>query len=127
MRRLFGVLDCGVALLVVVGVFRFLPVRWWVVDGGAIVLGLALAASGVSLLAQSKHAERIVRVASWIVLALGLALVLALVATAAWLSGVYQPVGRGGAALFGLVCAMVLPYLVVLPVAQLLWIGAKKT
>jgi hypothetical protein len=128
MRLLFGILDCAVALLVAVCVFRFLPTRWWVVDGGAAVMSAALAAAGVALLARAKQAERVVRVSSWIVLALGAALVLVLVATAAWLSGVYAPVGKGGAALFALVSAMALPYLVVLPVAQLLWIGprAKK-
>jgi hypothetical protein len=42
---------------------------------------------------------------------------------------VYGPVGKGGAALFALVCALALPYVVVLPAAELLWLGprAKKT
>jgi hypothetical protein len=126
MRWVFGILDCGVALLVAICVFRFLPTRWWVVDGGAVVTSAALAASGVALLAKSKQAERIVRIGSWITLALGAALVLALVATAGWLSGVYGPLGRGGAALFGLVSALALPYVVVLPMAQLLWVGPRE-
>jgi hypothetical protein len=121
----FGVANCGVAALVAVCVFQFLPNRWWVVDGGAAVVTAALGASGAALLARWKHAERLTRAAAWVVLAIGLALALALVVTAAWLAGVYGPVGKGGAAVFGLVCALAFPYVVVLPAAELVWLGPR--
>jgi hypothetical protein len=57
-------------------------------------------------------------------LALGLALVTWLALTASWLSGVYGPVGRGGALLLAFVAALALPYLVVLPAVQLVWLRA---
>ena len=60
-------------------------------------------------------------------LALGLALVTVLAVTASWLSGVYGPVGAGGAVVLVLVAALALPYLVVLPVVRLVWLrGAGR-
>jgi hypothetical protein len=50
-----------------------------------------------------------------------------LAVTASWLSGVYGPVGAGGAVVLVLVAALALPYLVVLPVVQLVWLrGAGR-
>jgi hypothetical protein len=122
----FGVTNVLVAGLVLLGVFRGLPARYAPVDAGAIVLALALSAAGAAMLANHRGYPRIARVASAIVLALGLALVGALAITASWLSGVYGPVGKGGALLYVFVLALVLPYVVVFPIAQLLWLGAKK-
>jgi hypothetical protein len=45
--------------------------------------------------------------------------------TASYLSGVYGPVGRGGAVILTLSAALALPYLVLLPVAQLVWLGPR--
>jgi hypothetical protein len=126
----FGVANLGVAILVAFCVFRALPTRWWVVDSGAAVLSSLLAASGVLLLAKSRHAERVTRIAAMVALAIGLATIAVLAATAAWLWGVYAPIGRGGAILFVLVLLLVVPYVVVLPAVELLWIGpraGKKT
>src|SRR5262245_22152950 len=70
----FGTANVAVALFVLVGVFRLLPTRWWVVDGGAIVVGLGLGASGIALLRNHPAAERLTRVAAAVVLGLGLLL-----------------------------------------------------
>ncbi|HEY8079373.1 MAG TPA: hypothetical protein VIF62_34820, partial [Labilithrix sp.] len=64
MRVVFGALNIFVAALVAICVFRFLPTRWWVVDGGAAIASIALAGSGAALLAKSKHAERATRIAA---------------------------------------------------------------
>ncbi len=125
-RLAFGVVNLLVALLVGVGVFRYLPTRWWVVDGGAAVVALLLGASGVALLAKWPSAVRLTRIASGVVLVLGLALFTVLVATAAWISGVYGQVGVSGAVIFGLVSFLVLPYLVVYPAVELAWIGPRR-
>lgn len=125
-RIAFGVTNLGVAVLVAWCVFRGLPTRWWVADtGGALVVAL-MAASGATLLANHRHAEKVTRVAAGVVLACGLALFTALALTASWLQGVYGPVGKGGAALFVLVALLVLPYLVVLPAALLAWVGPRS-
>lgn len=122
----FGVANLGVSALVAFGVFRGLPTRWWVVDGGALVVSLLMAASGAALLANHRLKEALTRAASGLVLAVGLALFATLVLTASWLSGVYGPVGKGGAAIFALVAALALPYLVVLPAVELAWVGPRR-
>jgi hypothetical protein len=122
----FGVANVGVAIFVLVGVFRFLPTRWWVVDGGAAVIALLLGSSGVTLLRNMPVAERLTRLAAGVVLVLGLAAFAALVLTASWISGVYAQVGMTGAIIFGLVAALILPYIVVLPAALLAWVGPSR-
>jgi len=118
----FGVADLVTAALVAVGVFVALPARWAPVDVCAAVVIAADVASGVGLLRGAPWAARVARAASALALTLGLALVTTLAVTASWLSGVYGPVGKGGALVLGLVAALALPYLVVLPVVRLLWL-----
>jgi hypothetical protein len=119
----FGVANVVSAGLVALGVFAGLPARWWPVDAGAGVVIALDAAAGAGLLARAVWAERVARAAAWIALASGLGLVTALAVAAAWLGAVYGPVGRGGAILFTLVGALALPYVVVLPVVELVFLG----
>ena len=121
----FGVANVAVALFVLYGVFRLLSTRWWVVDAGGLVIALLLGSSGAALLGKARAAARLTRIASGVVLVLGLAVFTAIVATAGWLSGVYGQVGVSGAIVFFLVAALVLPYLVVYPAATLAWIGPR--
>jgi hypothetical protein len=122
----FGAANIALALFTAYGVFRLLPTRWWLVDGGAVIVVALGLSSGVALLRSSPHAERLTRVAAAVLLAIGLVLFAALVGTAAYLSSVYAQVGTTGAIIFGLVAALVLPYLVVLPAAELAWLGPKR-
>jgi len=118
----FGIADLLTSAAVGLGVFAALPARWWPVDSAAAVLTALELAAGVGLVAQASWAERAARAASAVALALGLFLVTVLAVTASWLSGVYGPVGAGGAIILTLVAVMALPYLVVLPVVQLVWL-----
>jgi hypothetical protein len=118
----FGIADLLTAALVTVGVFVGLPARWAPVDMTACVLVALKLASGGSLVLQSRWAPRVATMGAALALGVGLTLVTALAVTASWLSGVYGPVGRGGAVLWVLVAALALPYLVVLPAVQLLWL-----
>jgi hypothetical protein len=123
----FGIADLVTAAVLVIGVFVGLPSRWVPVDATAIVLTGAQVAAGVGLLAGKSWAPRVARAASAFALALGLALITVLAVTASWLSGVYGPVGAGGAVVLVLVAALALPYLVVMPVVQLVWLrGAGR-
>jgi hypothetical protein len=117
--------DILTAALVLFGVFVALPARWWPVDGVAAVLAAAKVASGIGLFVRASWAERVARVAAALALGVGLFAASALAVTASWLSGVYGPVGRGGAIVLALTAALVLPYLVALPIAELLWLGPK--
>jgi hypothetical protein len=123
----FGIANLCVALFIALGVFRLLPTRWWLVDSGALIMILLLGGSGVTLLRKHRLRERITRIAAAVVLVLGLALFAAIAITASWISGVYQQVGASGAIVFGLVAALVLPYVVVLPAVELAWVGPRAS
>jgi hypothetical protein len=118
----FGIGDVVTASVVVVGVFFGLPSRWPPVDGVTLVLTALLAVSGVGLLAGAPWGPRLARVTSAVSLTIGLGTISVLAATASWLSGVYGPVGRGGAVVLVLVAALELPYLLVMPVVRLVWL-----
>lgn len=122
----FGITNLLVASLVSWGVFSGLPTRWWVVDSGGALVAALMAASGLALLANHRLAAPITRLASAVVLVLGLAVFAALALTASWLHGVYGPVGKGGSAIFALVALLVLPYIVVLPAVLLAWVGPRQ-
>jgi hypothetical protein len=118
----FGTADFVTAAVVVLGVFIGLPARWAPVDIGAIALVAVHVAAGAGLLLGKRWAPRVARASSIAALAAGLLLVTVLVVTASWLSGVYGPVGLGGAVILVLVAALAVPYLVVLPVVRLVWL-----
>ena len=124
-RLAFGFLDLLAACLVAIGVFRGLPSRVWAIDGCAAAVIAMLAVSGVGLMLGRAWAPRVARATSIIVLAIGLALVATLALTASYLAGIYGPVGKGGAVILTLVAALGVPYLVVLPASQLLWLRPR--
>ncbi len=124
--RLFGTIDLIAALVVALGVFMGLPARWWVVDVPAVAIILLLGAAGVGLVMRKPWGERVARLASMVTLGLGLLLVAVVSLTASYLRGIYGPVGMGGAVILVLVAALALPYLVVLPASQLLWLGPRS-
>jgi hypothetical protein len=122
----FGAVDVISAILLFIGVFEALPARYWLVDSGAALLIALFAAAGAGLLADTPWARRAALAASIASLALGLLLVTTLALTASYLSGIYGPVGRGGALILGLIAALALPYLVAIPLAQLAWLGRAR-
>jgi hypothetical protein len=119
---IFGSVDLLTAAIIAVGVFVGLPSRWAPVDVPAVALVVLDLAAGVGLLSRQPWAARVARWSSGVALALGLWLITVLGVTAGWLSGVYGPVGAGGAVILALVAALVLPYLVVLPAVRLVWL-----
>lgn len=124
--RLFGAADLAAAFVVFLGIFAGLPARWLPIDLAGALLGGLFLASGVALLANHRLAPVLARVAAFAALGVGMFLVLALGVSASWLAGVYGPVGRGGALLLVLVAALIVPYLLLLPAAQLLWLGPRE-
>jgi hypothetical protein len=122
----FGALNLVSSLLIGLGVFVGLPERYAPVDGVAGALILMLAGSGAGLLTRARWSVAVATATAGLTLAFGLATVCALAVSASFLAGIYGPVGRGGAVLFLLVIALVFPYLVVLPAAELLWLRRIK-
>ncbi len=123
--RAFGVANVVAAAVVIFGVFVGLPARWMPIDVGGAIVAALLAASGVGLLTGKPWADRVARATAFVVLVVGLVFIAGLAVTASYLSGIYGPVGRGGAVILTLVAALAVPYLVVLPAAQLVWLGAR--
>lgn len=119
----FGMGHALTALVITVGVFEGLPARWMPVDLPAAVLIALHTASAVLLFRLHARARDVARVAALASLVVGLLLIAILAWTAAYLSGVYGPVGRGGAIIMALVAALAVPYLVALPAGELLWLG----
>ena len=120
----FGVVNLVSAVLVGLGVFVGLPTRYWLIDVPAVVVIVLLGAAGGGLLGRRAWGASVARVASIVTLVLGLLLVGTLAVTVSYLRGIYGPVGRGGALILTLVAALALPYLVVLPAVQLVWLGS---
>jgi hypothetical protein len=118
-----GAVDVFTAALVLFAVFVALPARWWPVDGVSAVLAAVEVAAGIGLVIGAGWAVPVARAAAALALCVGLFAVSMLAVTASWLSGVYGPVGRGGGIVLALAAALALPYLVGLPIAQLLWLG----
>jgi hypothetical protein len=122
----FGVAHLLKAALVGVGVFAGLPSRWAPVDAVAAVLVALDVTSGVGLLTGARWALRVATAAALGSLAVGLFATTALGVSVSWLLGVYGPVGKGGGILFVLVAALIFPYLVVLPCAEILWVRSRR-
>ena len=122
----FGVAHVITAALIVVGVFGGLPTRWMPIDAPALLLVVLHAAASAALIGRHVRAPIIARVAAFASLGLGLLLIALLVWSASYLSGVYGPVGRGGAIIMALIVALAAPYLLAIPVGELLWLGSKS-
>ncbi len=113
------------AALIVIGIWAALPARWWPVD----VIGTGLAVlhglGALGLLSGKAWGRLVSLVASWSTLVIGATAVTLLAFVVSHLSGLYGPVGAGGALLMGTMAALVLPYLVGLPLLQLRWLPAR--
>ncbi len=125
-RLIFGAANLLTSALVALGVFGGLPSRFAPVDvvaGGLVALQLG---AGLGLLTRCGWAARVARASAAVALAAGLFGVTVLAVTASWLAGIYGPVGKGGAIVLALVAALALPYLVVLPLSQLVWLRPRE-
>lgn len=112
-------IDIVTSVLLLIAIWVALPARWWPVDVFGTLLAMLFAFAGVGLLTAQPWGERVARVVAAISLGSGSLLVLALAYTAGSISGLYGPVGAGGALILGAVAALALPYLVIFPAAQL--------
>jgi hypothetical protein len=112
------------AVLLAVGVWVGLPARWLWIDLPLSALALGCAVVSAGLIASKSWAPRAVRVLLWCELVVGTLIVSLLGLSIGQLAGSYGPVGAGGAVLMGTIAALIVPYLVVMPV--LLLVLARK-
>jgi hypothetical protein len=124
--RAFAIGNGLLAVLVGVGVFAGLPVRYWVVDGSAGALAALLLLSALGLVRKSPWRWRVLRASALCELAIGLCAIAALALGVSYLGGIHNDVGRNAlvASLAG--SALLFPYLIVYPALQLLWVHARS-
>lgn len=129
-ERIRGVIGFAIgnfvpAVVLGVGLYS-LPVRFWPVDVpvAAALIGV-MAGSGVAL-ARPTLSLRALRVAALALLGIGLLLVGVAALSAAFLSGVHGDYGRGGTLLMLLIVFLMIPYTLVYPVLELLWLHEKQ-
>jgi hypothetical protein len=121
-RLIFAVLNALVAVLFLVGVFGLIQPRFWALDVPAGVLSAVELVSAVALFARLPWALRALSVAAWVTFVGGLLLVGMIVLTMVFLRSVHGEDGFAASAVSGLVVALLVPYTLLLPTAQLLWL-----
>jgi hypothetical protein len=121
-RVAFGVMNLVAALVLVGGVFAVVTPRFWGLDVPVALIALVQLASAVGLLAKLPWAERALRIAAWVSLGLGSLLVGLVVISMAYLRGIHGDYGVAALVVSALIVALLVPYVLVLPALQLLWI-----
>ena len=117
--RLYGALDVAFAALYAWFGFFFTPGRSTTFNLALALVCLLLAGGGVGLLLDARWGRSLARVACWVMLAFTAVVVALLVASSAYLRGVYGPLGQGMAVMTLLVAALVLEGFGILPLLQL--------
>ena len=121
-RLIFAVLNALVAVMLLIGVFGLIQPRFWVLDVPAGLLSAVELVSAVALFARLPWALRALSVAAWVTFSIGLLLVGLIVLTMVFLRSVHGEDGFVATAVSGLVVALLVPYTLLLPTVQLLWL-----
>lgn len=116
---ILAAVDATLAGLLLIGIWSFLPTRYLPVDLGGTALAVALLLAAAGLVGGASWGRRVGIVVAGLSLVMGAVLVTVLAFTAGNLFGLYGPVGKGVAAVLATVSALVLPYFVAAPAAQL--------
>jgi hypothetical protein len=125
-RVAFGVLNVVSAAVLLVGVFVVAEPRFWALDVPALLMALVELASAVALLARLPWALGVLSVAAWVSFVLGLALVFLIVISMVFLRAIHGDSGVAALAVSGLVVALLVPYVVLLPALELLWLKGQR-
>jgi cellulose synthase/poly-beta-1,6-N-acetylglucosamine synthase-like glycosyltransferase len=126
MRTTFGVLNVLSALVLLGGVFAVVEPRFWALDVPAAIIALVELVSAVGLLARLPWALRALEVSAWVTFVLGLTIVSLIVLTMVFLRGIHGDYGLAALAVSGLIVALLVPYTVLLPALQLLWLKRQR-
>jgi len=127
MRIVFGILNALSALVLLVGVFGVVQPRFWALDVPAATIALVELLSALGLLARLPWALRALTVSAWVSFVLGLTLVTLIVITIVFLRGIHGDYGIAALAVSSLIVALLVPYTVLLPALELLWLRRQRT
>jgi len=126
MRLTFGILNALSALVLLVGLFGVVEPRFWALDVPLLTIALLELVSAVGLLAKLPWAMRALAVSAWISFGLGLLVVSLIVLTMVFLRGIHGDFGVAALAVSSLIVALLVPYTVVLPAIELLWLKRQS-
>jgi hypothetical protein len=126
MRVTFGVLNVVSALVLLVGVFAVVQPRFWVLDVPAAIIALSSLVSAVGLLGRLPWALRALTVSAWVSFVLGLTIVSLIAITIVFLRGIHGDYGVAALAVSSLIILLLVPYTVVLPALELLWLKRQR-
>lgn len=126
MRVTFGVLNAFSALVLLVGLFGVVQPRFWALDVPLSSIALVELVSAVGLLAKLPWALRALTVSAWVSFVLGLLVVSLILLTLVFVRGIHGDYGAAALAVSGLIIALLVPYTVVLPALELLWLKRQR-
>ncbi len=114
--------NAMIAVAIALIVFLALPARWWPVDLPTIALATLLGVSAVGVVVRTRWQLILLKVSALVCLVLGMSAIAAAGLSAAFLSGTHGDLGKNGMLIMGVVVGLLLPYLIIYPCVQLLWI-----
>lgn len=117
--KLYGALDVAFAVTYAWFGFVFTPGRSTTFNLTLALVCVLLGAAGLGLVADARWGRRLATVACWALLAFSAVVVVLLVASSAYLRGIYGPLGKGMAVVTLLVAALVIEGFALLPLFQL--------
>lgn len=121
-RLTFGSLNLLVALILLGGVFAVVQPRFWALDAPLSLIAVSQLVSGVALLARMPWAQRALSVAAWVSFGFGLLVISLVVLSMAFMRGILGDNGVAALAVSGLIVALLVPYVLLLPALELLWL-----
>ena len=126
-RVAFGVLNATAAAVLLIGVFVVVQPRFWALDLPLAAIAVVELVSAVALLAKLRWAQQALALAAWVSFVLGLLVVSLIVLSMVYLRGIHGDYGTAALAVSGLIVALLIPYVVVLPALELLWLKRQTS
>jgi hypothetical protein len=125
----FGIVDLALAVLYAFLVLRVIPSRSSTFTGVALSASTLLAAGGVGMMVQSRLGLVVAAIAASSMVAATFGLILLLVASAAYMHGIYGGIGQAGSAISILAALLVIEVVGLVPALQLvhLWRRRRET
>lgn len=125
-RIAFGVWNALTALVLLVGLFAVVEPRYWALDLPLGAIALLDLGAAVALLAQRSWARPALTIAAWVGFVLGLLVISLIALSMSYLRGIHGDPGVAGVAVCGLIIALLVPYTLVVPALELLWLNRLR-
>ena len=122
----FAIGNALLAALVLGFVFGALGVRWWIVDVPSVAVSGLLLGSSFGLVRASRWAWTALRACAVLELVVGLLAIAALAISVVYLGSVHGEIGQNGRLTLLIGVTLLLPYMVVYPSVQLLWLHHQR-